>query len=128
MTFEADASYLFTVSADDAVRVWVGGDMLIERWEGQPERTIAAVRYMAHGSHPIIVEYADKSGAAAIHFSWKRETQPTPTPTPKQPAILTFFDPNVVVRWGGPNESWYERSHGFKGKICYDVGPPPCLE
>jgi hypothetical protein len=130
VSFDASGSYTFTATADDGVRVWIDGEALINCWACQPSSTISAVRQMTLGAHPIVIEYYNQSGAAAIQFSWQRETAAASATAPAtaEPASLPDFDPNVVRRWGGPNESWYEWSHGYKGQICYDVGSPPCAE
>jgi hypothetical protein len=117
-----DDSYVFTVTADDDVRVWVDGKLLIERLEGEPESTVSAVRRMTQGAHPIVVEYSDRSAVAAIRFLWQREAEarPTPTPTPILPPALPNYDPNFVFQFGGPNEGWYERSIGYKGNLLWE--------
>jgi hypothetical protein len=117
MSFDAGGSYVFTVTTDDQVRVWVDGELLMGCGNCQPSSTISGTRYMTQGTHPMVVEYYDRSGTAAIQFSWQKDTVPTPTPVPTPAAPVTFYDPNVVFRWGGPNESWYERSLGYKGKL-----------
>jgi len=63
-------TYTFTASADDGVRVWVDGQLLIDAWRDQGRTTYTATRTLTAGEHEVIVEYYDHLEAAAVQVSW----------------------------------------------------------
>ncbi len=85
------STYNFTVQADDGVRLWVDGQLLVERWDG-PAGTYSAEISLAAGDHPVRLEYNDLSGPASVRLTWTGAT-PTPTstntPTATPTATLT---------------------------------------
>ncbi|MBK8319393.1 MAG: putative baseplate assembly protein [Betaproteobacteria bacterium] len=69
---QAPASGLFSffVNADDGVRLWIDGDLIIDDWDLHPgERTITA-RLQANHKHDIRLEFYENGGAAACQLSW----------------------------------------------------------
>ena len=80
--------YLFTVEADDGVRLWVDGRLLVDRWDG-PAGTYSGAMSLASGDHPVRLEYNDLSGPARVRLTWTAEPTPTPTPTPTATATPT---------------------------------------
>lgn len=62
-------TYTFTVSVDDGARVWVDGELIIDRWQTQPG-TYQASRTLAAGFHTIKVESFEAGGYARTLFSW----------------------------------------------------------
>jgi len=115
--FAETASYTFFAEADDGVRVWVDGGLLIDQWAEQSGNTVSAVRQVTLGDHPIIVEYYDHSGTASIKFWWEKEAGPAPSPSPGpgEPATIIVDDLSAGFQKAGPSESWYERSVGYDG-------------
>ena len=81
LTFES-GTYRFTAYADDGLRVYIDGKLLINEWhqsngseEYLKERTLS-------GQHTIVVEYFERTGEALLGLTWKRiEATPTPTST-----------------------------------------------
>jgi hypothetical protein len=63
-------TYRFSATSDDGIRVWVDGQLIIDEWRDQPRRTFYADEHLAAGSHLIIVEYYENSGAALVSVSW----------------------------------------------------------
>lgn len=62
--------YRFTATADDGVRVWVNGQLLINAWYNQPMTTYTAYIDLEAGTVPIKVEYYDNQHQALIQVSW----------------------------------------------------------
>lgn len=60
--------YRFSLEADDAVRLWIDGELVIDGWSEntQAERTLSADISLAAGEHALRVEYADYAQAAAL--------------------------------------------------------------
>ncbi len=66
MTF-APGYYRFTVQADDGVRVWVDGELLVDEWHGSANQTFRVGR-MLSGAHLLRVEYLEVSGLAYLRM------------------------------------------------------------
>lgn len=64
------ATYRFTSTADDGVRVYVDGVLKIDRWIDQGPTTYTADVVMSAGSHLIKMEYYENAGGAVAKLSW----------------------------------------------------------
>lgn len=74
-----DASnYRFSVSVDDAVRVWLDNQLIIDEWRDGSLRTVSVERGLSQGSHSLRVEYYERTGDASIKFSWEKVSSPPP--------------------------------------------------
>jgi hypothetical protein len=62
--------YRFMVRSDDGVRVWVDGNLIIDRWYDHGAETFSADRNLSTGGHQVIIEYYENTGAAVLEFSW----------------------------------------------------------
>ncbi len=85
-TFDfGEGNHRFYAKADDGVRVYVDGDLIIDGWRDGGYRLYTADRSLSDGNHTIKVEYYDRTQVARVSFWWKQltGTTPTPTPTPK---------------------------------------------
>lgn len=65
--------YRLSAQADDGVRVWLDGQLIIDEWHGATGETYSAVRQLA-GPHTIKVEYYEAIGEAGVRFWWGIET------------------------------------------------------
>jgi len=63
-------NYRFTATADDGIRVWINGDLIINDWSDHPARTTTADRYLSAGHHLITVEYYENGGLATAAVNW----------------------------------------------------------
>ena len=68
----AAGEYQFTVTADDGVRVWINGRLLIDEWQVQPATTYTAQLVTNGNNVPVVIEYFENTGVAQISFSWQR--------------------------------------------------------
>jgi len=88
-----EAHYRFTVWADDGVRLWVDGELLIDQWRDGVIEGLAVERFMPGGRHSLRLEYYENTGGAMVRFVLERVQAPTatpsPTPSPTQPAANT---------------------------------------
>ena len=81
--------YRFDVRSDDGVRLWVDGQLLLDRWgEGYVDESVVA--RVESGTREIVVEYYEARGLAEIGLTWELLTA-TPTPT---------WDPDIL-NWRG---------------------------
>lgn len=74
-TFVAPAAgtYTFRVRADDGVRLWVSGVLLVDKWIDQgPTNYDASVTLTAGQSFDVKIEYYENSGGAVMQFLWQR--------------------------------------------------------
>ncbi|CAN92258.1 hypothetical protein sce2099 [Sorangium cellulosum So ce56] len=69
---ESTGSYTFHAVADDGVRVWVNGQLIIDFWKnnaGTPQQSVPI--YLAKGRrYAIRVDYYENEGAARIKLQW----------------------------------------------------------
>ena len=65
-------SYAFTTIADDGVRLWVNGQLLIDNWVDQAaaSRTSAPVPLVAGTRYDIRMEYYEHAGNASAKLQW----------------------------------------------------------
>jgi hypothetical protein len=66
------ATYRFTATVDDGVRVWVDGHLVIDEWSDHPVRTYSGDLSLTAGDHRVQVEYYEKGGHAVAKLSWER--------------------------------------------------------
>ncbi len=64
--------YLFTVTSDDGVRVYVDGRIVVNRWNHHGPTTDNAPVNLDAGPHTIRVEYCQEDGGAVLQIAWKR--------------------------------------------------------
>ncbi|HSL63870.1 MAG TPA: PA14 domain-containing protein [Gaiellaceae bacterium] len=82
----------FTVTADDGIRLWVDGDLLIDRWIDQSATTYTATKTLTAGAHDIRVEYYENAVDAVARVSWA----PAATNAPPSPSITA---PTAATTW-----------------------------
>jgi hypothetical protein len=63
--------YRFWVFADDGVRLWVDGELLVDQWHDGSAEYHAPVTYLNTGNHDVVVEYYENSGEAEIRLWWE---------------------------------------------------------
>jgi hypothetical protein len=83
-------TFTFYVFSDDGVRLWVNGQLLLDRWFDQygPEVASLPISLTAGQSYDIRVEYYEHLGGAEIHLSWSSSS------VPKQIVPVTQLYPN----------------------------------
>ena len=93
-----DSVYRFYAKADDGVRVWVDGNLVIDEWHDNSSDNTYTADVKVDGDTKVKVEYYEHHGGARIHVYWERlsvtET-PTPivtnTPTPTPPGPVQAY-------------------------------------
>ncbi len=113
--FSTSDTYRFYARADDGVRVWVDGTLIIDEWHLASGQTYAAERAMTAGTHSIQVDFYELTGTAFVKVWWERLGPDIPTD-----AWLAQY---YGTRWfeGGPEISRLEPA------IAYDWGAGPPL-
>jgi hypothetical protein len=100
-------TYLFYVRADDGVRLWVDGQLLIDQWQDGSTRTYSAQRIMTQGKHAVRVEMYEHSGQATIAF-WRQTVESYPdwkgeyfaNPGLNGAPLLVRNDKGIDFNWG----------------------------
>jgi len=73
--------YRFFAWADDSVRVYVDGSLILNEWHGAEDEIYMADVALG-GTHRLVVEYAEYTAEARVRVWWKRAGDlPTPTAT-----------------------------------------------
>jgi hypothetical protein len=77
-----EGRYRFDIVADDGVRLWVDGKLVVDEWHDSVPETYSAEVQLSKGSHALQIEYYENLGGALIQVKWRRaEATPTPEPT-----------------------------------------------
>ncbi len=71
-TFEA-GTYRFVATADDGVRVYVDGALIIDNWKVQPVAETSGEIALAAGSHTVQVRYFEEGGLSSIYVRWAKK-------------------------------------------------------
>lgn len=85
VNFNQPGRYQFTATVDDGIRVWVGDEIIINKWTDRTVDTFVGQAYVA-GNTPIKVEYREGRGQAVIQFSWNLAHPTGPNSEPAQKA------------------------------------------
>jgi hypothetical protein len=64
--------YRFTVTGDDGVRLYVDGQLKIDRWTEQPPTTYTVDVLLFGGNHELRLEYFELGGGAVARVSWQK--------------------------------------------------------
>jgi hypothetical protein len=83
----AGGLYNLSVRHDDAVRLWVDGILVIDRWTTGPGEATVSYQFTP-GYHDLLVMYVEQTGLAHVALDWAPASGPT-TPTP------------VITEWRG---------------------------
>jgi hypothetical protein len=63
--------YSFGVFADDGVRLWVDGELLVDQWHDGRGDYHSLYTYLTTGYHDVKIEYYENTGDAEIRFWWE---------------------------------------------------------
>lgn len=61
----------FTVTADDGVRLYVDGRLILDKWINQPATTYNQTISLSEGVHTVRLEYFENGGQAVAKLSWR---------------------------------------------------------
>lgn len=96
-------NYRFSIGADDGVRFWIDGRLLVDDWQDGPLRPHSLDLYLPAGEHSLHVEYYEHLGDAGIALTWMQIEMPTPTPTPTStPQVVPTETPTATP---GPTDT-----------------------
>ncbi len=64
--------YSFTATANDGIRAWIDGNLIIDGWIDQGATTYQATLDISEGEHVVQIEYYENSGDALAQVIWQR--------------------------------------------------------
>ena len=104
----APGNYLFTVTADDGIRLWVDNALLIDQWSDHTVQNFSAEKTLGAGSHLVRVDYYERSGTAVAKVAWTQKAPPAlgwrgeyfNNTTLRGTPALVRNDPEINFTWG----------------------------
>ena len=66
--------YVFSVSIDDGIRMYIDGEVIFDSWVDSDTTRISSPIFLDAGKHNIKVEYYEASSGSRIILSWKNST------------------------------------------------------
>jgi uncharacterized protein YraI len=101
-------TYRFTVTADDGVRVFIDGQIILDAWRDQAPTTYYVNVQVSAGNHAIQVDYYQAMGDAQISVSWQQLLTPSSAwtaqywnnPNLAGPPVLTRLENRIDYFWG----------------------------
>jgi hypothetical protein len=105
----APGNYTFVAKADDGIRVWIGGSLILDGWRDQAETEYRTSRSVGGGWYDVRVDYYERSGFSRAYFKWS-EDRPLMECGSVQRVMI--YDQQHVGGWDGwrNQNSQYERS------------------
>jgi len=64
--------YTFFIYADDGVRFWLNGSLLVDYWSRGKGSHVATAEIKTPGAHHLRLEYLEVTGGAAVRLHWRR--------------------------------------------------------
>lgn len=74
--------YRFRLSADDGVRLWIDGQLMVDQWNDGVLEDYTLTIYLTGGPHALRLEYYEHLGGAMVRLDWSQAPAPTATTTP----------------------------------------------
>ncbi|MHB1316367.1 MAG: peptidoglycan-binding protein [Minisyncoccota bacterium] len=92
----AAGDYLFTVTSDDGVRLFIDNVVVIDKWQVQAPTAYTATKTLSAGIHRIKVEYYENYSGAMLNLKWVKTGLSIPPVTPV-PVITLSANPTTGV-------------------------------
>jgi hypothetical protein len=109
-----EGRYEFSVAADDGVRLFVDGRLIIDDWRNTAFTTRTATIDLGAGARTVRLEYYEATGNAAVRLTWERKPIPRPIGN-----IVTWLDHGTwaqIYRLA-PDGTWQRMNPGGTGPI-----------
>ena len=69
-TFAGD-TYTFTALTSDGMRLYIDGTLILDQWNDQAATQYTVSQTLTQGSHLIMVQYFEQTGASMAHVTWQ---------------------------------------------------------
>jgi uncharacterized protein YraI len=83
-----DGAYEVSLRADDGVRFYVDGNLIVNQWQLSPGNTYTAFFTVSAGQHGLVIEYFEAGGYAYLQYGL-RAIISTPVPTSPTATVIT---------------------------------------
>ncbi|HEY3486318.1 MAG TPA: PA14 domain-containing protein, partial [Ilumatobacteraceae bacterium] len=93
----AEGNYVFSVTADDGVRLYVDGHRLIDKWIYQGPTTYTTAVALPPGEHTVVMEYFEAGGGAVARLDYHTTTDPAPPLPSTGPPITAEYFTNTTL-------------------------------
>jgi hypothetical protein len=106
--------YTFYDASDDGTRLWVNGQLIVDRWipQGVTETASSTILPLVAGQkYDLVMEYFERSSSAEVHLRWSSAsqvkeaipmTQLYPAAAPVQPKLnASVVGTDLVLQWMG---------------------------
>ncbi len=103
-------TYRFTATADDGVRVYVSGQLVINSWREQAPTTVTGDFSIRGGRVAVQMEYFEARGGAQARLRWERLDNQGGSAV-----IVDNTDPGFVQ--GGSASGWRSEAEGYGGSL-----------
>ncbi|MGH2542641.1 MAG: PA14 domain-containing protein, partial [Ardenticatenaceae bacterium] len=75
-------TYRFQATVDDGVRIYVDGNLILDKWFDGAARSYTADAALTSGYHYVVVDYYENRGFAQLQFNWGPANTPPPATGP----------------------------------------------
>jgi hypothetical protein len=129
--------YRFTFRADDGIRFYIDGKLVLDEWRIQGVTGFTVERPLTAGKHSLMLEYFEASGGAIVSLAWDRISSiPVVDPatgddgwygqyfnnrTLSGTPAMTRVDQNIHFNWGEGSPSWEINKEDFSVRWSRDI-------
>lgn len=119
--------YTFHLTADDGMRVWIGGRLLLDEWRYQPTQSATAPMRLAAGRYySVRVEYFQGSRSSRAYLGWTLPgAPPAALPTPLAAPYLFMALPATAQPIAPPPAAARRPAEQQRGTIGMVAGVGP---
>src|SRR6185312_7154110 len=99
-----DETYTFTTVADDGVRLWVNGQLLVDDWNAHSGATTntGALALHAQQLYNIRLDYFQQTGGAGVQLRWSSPS--TAQAVVPQTQLYSYTNPPPTIIMAAPAE------------------------
>jgi hypothetical protein len=99
-------TYTFRTTTDDGVRLWVNGQLLVDKWINQSSSAwTGSINLQANAMVDVRMDYFDASGDASARLEWQRPGSTTYRTVPAS-QLYPFSKPITITTGGTYVGSW----------------------
>ncbi len=96
-------NYTFTAIISDGMRLYIDGNLILDRWRDEPPLYYTVSQNVTQGTHLVVVEYYERTGGATAQVWWQNNS-----PGAQVPVISSFTASPQAITAGQPvTLSWY---------------------
>lgn len=104
VNFEA-ATYRVNALADDGIRIYLDGQLLIDEWHDSPGTQVYSAQRNLSGAHQFLVAYYEHSGTARVRIWWERVEGTTTSTVPASATATGTPTPTITATLEPPTDT-----------------------